>query len=49
MNNVTVLVKLETMQLSVQHVLLVRVRTTRQIWRNLRGHRLVGVTRDLCG
>ena len=47
--NVTVTVKFETTQLSIQHVLLVRVRTTRQIWRNLGGHRSeVGVTRNVC-
>ena len=48
-NNVTVPVKFETTQLSIQHVLLVRVRTTRQIWCSLGGHRSeVGVTRDFC-
>ena len=36
--SVAVPVKVETTQLSIQHVLLVRVRTTRQIWRNLGGH-----------
>ena len=47
--HVTVPVKFETTQLSIQHELLVRVRTTRQIWRNLGGHRSeVGVTRDVC-
>ena len=47
--NVTVPVKFETTQLSFQHVLLVRVRTTRQIWCSLGGHRSeVGVTRDFC-
>ena len=46
--NVTVLVKFETTQLSIQHVLLVRVRARRQIWRNLRGYRSeVGVTRNV--
>ena len=47
--NVTVTVKFETTQLSFQHVLLFRVRTTRQIWRNLGGCRSeVGVTRNVC-
>ena len=47
--NVTVPVKFETTQLSIQHVLLVRVRTTRQIWCSLGGHRSeIGVTRDFC-
>ena len=47
--NFTVTVKFETTQLSIQHVLLVRVRTTRQILRNLGGHRSeVGVTRNVC-
>ena len=49
-NNVTVPVKSETTQLGIQHVLLVRVKATRQIWCNLGGHRSgVGVTRDFCG
>ena len=38
--SVTVPVEFETTQLSIQHVLLVLARTTRQIWRNLGGHRL---------
>ena len=47
--NVTVTVKFETTQLSIQHVLLFRVRTTRQIWRNLGVYRSeVGVTRNVC-
>ena len=47
--NVTVPAKFETTQLSIQHVLLVRVRATRQILRNLGGHRLeVCVTRNVC-
>ena len=45
--NVTVPVKFDTRQLSIQHVLLVKVRTTRQIWRNLGVlSSAVGVTRD---
>ena len=47
--NVIVPAKFETTQLSIQHVLLVRVRATRQILRNLGGHRLeVCVTRNVC-
>ena len=45
--NVTVPVKFDTRQLSIQHVLLVKVRTTRQIWRNFGVlSSAVGVTRD---
>ena len=36
--NVTLPVKFETTQLSIKHGLQVRVRTTRQIRRNLGGH-----------
>ena len=47
--NATVPVKFETRQLSIQHVLLVTVRTTRQMWRNLGVlSSAVGVTRDFC-
>ena len=48
-DDVTVSVKCETTQLGIQHVLLVRVKTTRQIWCNLGRQRSeVGVTRDFC-
>ena len=48
-NNVTVPVKFETRQLSIQHVLLVTVRTSRQMWRNLGVlSSAAGVTRDFC-